>query len=474
MNRITRKEFARLSAMAGLALLLEPFTSKGNGFMKQLYTNGSDNVVYIRKDHKDYEALRRGYNLRINKKPLIIALCLNTNGVSEAIRYAKENKLPVAIKSGGHCMEGLSGNDGGMVINLSKLNSIEWNGSSEVTLGPGCTLSKIYDDLLPKQKIIPGGSCSGVAIAGLSLGGGYGLMSRRFGLTCDSLTELTMVDGNGNIHQASGNDELMWACRGGGNGNFGVITRMKFKVHTAPKTMESFRFRSFNVTAANAKEVLKKWFAISAALPKTCFSAFLLNYKTIYILLTNSGIRSAAVQSAITELKKITTKFTETPTQPLAKALKTYYGRPEAMEFKNASAGLYKNFEEIEGCIEDALRIVTQSPGMIYQVNTLGGEVLQSGSASTSCFPHRDALYFSELQCYWGSTKGRNMLVPHFESVQQVFAKHGIKAQYRNYPDLNFKNWGEQYYGANYSRLQEFKKKYDPENCIRHEQSVRG
>lgn len=473
MKKITRKEFARLSSLAGLAILLEPFKSFGGNLMDNLYTNGTDNVVYIRKGGADYEKLRRGYNLRINKYPEIIALCLNTNGVSEAIKYAKEKNLPVAIKSGGHCMEGLSVTDGGMVINLSKLNSVEWAGTYEVNIGPGCTLSKLYDNILPKQKIIPGGSCAGVAVGGLSLGGGYGIMSRLFGLACDSLLGLTMVDGEGNIHNATGNDELMWACRGGGNGNFGVVTQMKFKVHNAPKNMESFRFRAFNVTAASAKEALRQWFDISANLPRSCFSAFLLNYKTIYILLTNSSSRSAAVTKAINDLKKITTKFTETKSQPLAKALKTYYGRPEPMEFKNASAGLYKGFAEIDGCVEDALQIVTQSPGMIYQVNTLGGEVQQSGNATSSCFAHRDALYFSELQAYWGSAAGKNKLVANFEKVQQVFIKHGIKAQYRNYPDINFKNWGEYYYGANYARLQQIKKKYDPNNRVQHAQSVR-
>jgi UDP-N-acetylenolpyruvoylglucosamine reductase len=469
MKRIARKEFARLSTLAGLGLLLEPFKGLGNGF----YTNGTENVIYIRKDHKDYETLRRGYNLRINKKPAIVALCLNTNGVGEAIRYAKDNKLPVSIKSGGHCMEGLSGSEGGMLINLSKLNGMEWNGANSITMGPGCTLSKIYDELLPKGKIIPGGSCAGVGIGGLTLGGGYGLMSRRFGLTCDSLTGITMVDGEGHVHQASGNDDLMWACRGGGSGNFGVITQMKFKVHEAPKTMESFRFRAYNMTAAQAKEKMEKWFTIAAGLPKACFSAFLLNRKTVYILLTNTGAHNTAVQNAIAALKLITTKFTETPPQPLAKALKTYYASPNPLEFKNASAGLYKNFKEIEGCMEQALEIVTQSAGMIYQVNTVGGEVLQSGSSITSCFPHRDSIFFSELQTEWGSAAGKAKLMANFEKVQQIFAAHGIKTQYRNYPDVNFKNWSDQYYGGSYNRLQEFKKKYDPNNRIRHEQSVR-
>ncbi|MBL7727572.1 MAG: hypothetical protein JNM68_07805, partial [Dinghuibacter sp.] len=91
MKKITRKDFVRLSALAGLGLLLEPYTAAGN----QLYTNGSDNVIYIKKGEQDYDSLRRGYNLRINKYPAIIALCLNTTGVSEAIKYAKANKWPV-------------------------------------------------------------------------------------------------------------------------------------------------------------------------------------------------------------------------------------------------------------------------------------------------------------------------------------------------------------------------------------------
>src|SRR5437868_606017 len=94
--------------------------------------SGNGNVEYYKKGDAKYEELRKGFNKRINKFPLIIAACTNTSGVAEAIRYAIQNKLPVAVKSGGHCMEGFSCNDGGMVINVAQLNSIKWIGTETV------------------------------------------------------------------------------------------------------------------------------------------------------------------------------------------------------------------------------------------------------------------------------------------------------------------------------------------------------
>src|SRR6202012_2301429 len=109
---------------------------------------------------------------RLSKFPLVIALCKNTQGVSEAVLYAKQNNLPIAVKSGGHSMEGFSCNNGGMVINLSLLNKVEWVDKETINVGPGCTLSNLYDNILPKGRILPGGSCGSVGIGGLVLGGG--------------------------------------------------------------------------------------------------------------------------------------------------------------------------------------------------------------------------------------------------------------------------------------------------------------
>ena len=473
-KKYQRKAFLKLVMLGNIGLLSTPYnflTPKKQSIDKPSVSN--DDVVYYKKDDAEYEILRKGFNKRIEKFPLIIALCKNTNGVAGAIKYAIQNNLPVAVKSGGHCMEGFSCNNGGMVINLSLLNTATFINNETIQIGPGCTLSNLYDTILPKGRIIPGGSCGGVGIGGLVLGGGYGLMSRKLGLTCDSLLELTMVDGTGTIRNTSDDQELLWACKGGGNGNFGVVTSLKFKTHKAPAALQGFRFKTHNVNTAKAKQILQKWFEVMETLPLSCFSAFVLNKKTLYILLTNTEKNNAEAQQVIDTLSALSEKTTQTKPQPISTALKVFYGRPLPLYFKNASAGLYKKFSDIENCIDKVIDTVIVTPGMIYQVNTLGGNIQSAAFESASAFPHRTFSYFSELQTYWDTEKQAPYLLEKFQQVQQLFIDNGIKTQYRNYPDINFKNWEELYYGANYSRLQQIKNKYDPKNIFRHEQSIR-
>ncbi len=472
-NKFKRKEFLKLALLANLGLIAKPFEGFSEFTGKYSTTLSNDNVTYFKKGDADYELLRKGFNKRIEKFPQIIALCKNATGVTEAVKYAGQNGLPIAIKSGGHCMEGFSCNDGGMVINLSLLNKIEWIDTNTIKVGPGCTLSNIYDAILPKGKILPGGSCAGVGICGLTLGGGYGLLGRKYGLTCDSLQEITMVDGKGNIINSANDKDLLWACKGGGNGNFGVVTEMKFKVHKAPATLQSYRFKSYKVEATKAKTVLQKWFEVTANLPTGCFSAFVLNGKTIYILLTNADKHNTDVQKVIDTLSGLSGKTTKTTPQKITTALKVFYGRREPLFFKNASAGLYKSFAEIENCIDKVIETVLTTPGMIYQVNTLGGNIINADFEKASCFPHRAFTYFSELQTYWDLPKQEARLLEKFQQVQTLFINNGIKTQYRNYPDIKFTNWQEMYYGVNYARLQQIKSKYDPANLIRHEQSIK-
>lgn len=471
-KKYRRKAFLKLALLGPVGLMLKPldlFSNNGNEAPLQ-----SDNVTYFRKGSAEYELLRKGFNKRIDKYPQVIALCRNTAGVAEAIKYAAINNLPVTVKSGGHCMEGFSCIDNGMVVNLSLLNTVEFNNDGQVTVGPGCTLSRLYDTLLPKGRLIPGGSCGGVGIGGLVLGGGYGLLGRKFGLTCDSLQEVTMVDGNGVIRNSKDDKELLWACRGGGNGNFGVITSLKFKTHKAPAKLESFRFKTHNVDAAKARTILQKWFEAAQPLPPSCFSAFVLNRKTLYILLTNADKHDAEVQKFVDALSAVSEKTTHTKPQSLATALKVFYGRPLPLYFKNASAGLYKSFGEIEKYIDQVLGTVIATPGMIYQVNTLGGNIQNPVIENESAFPHRAFPFFSELQAYWDTEAQAPRLLKKFQEVQEVFSTNGITAQYRNYPDINFQKWDSLYYGGNYARLQLVKNRYDPRNLFRYEQSIRN
>lgn len=487
MNRKYRRiEFIKLSAMGATGLYLAACGIRSDqrpadhstadttpSALKPATKLDEVPLFLVKKGDAQYDILRQGFNKRIDKYPAAIAVCTATDQIAAAISYAKQQELAVTVKSGGHCMEGFSCNDGGLVINVSKLNHIEWISDNTVRVGPGCKLHEIYDELLPKGKIIPSGSCGGVGIGGLTLGGGYGLFSRKFGLTCDSLEEVTMVDGKGKTYNSAREPELLWACRGGGNGNFGVVTDMVFKVHDAPETLTAHWFKVNTIDPDRGADVLEKWFQLAADLPLSCFSAFVLNGKLLNILLTNCESHSVKVQKFIDGLSPLVDKVTIGKPKPLHSVVKNYFGLKGPVYFKNSSAGLYKGFQDIKECIKEVIGMVNKTPGMIYQVNTMGGNIDLPDAQKMSAFPHRSLHYVSELQTYWDTPNQGQRLIDAFAEVQSVFDSHGIKAQYRNYPDINFKDSEHSYYADNYERLKQIKAKYDPDDLFRGGQSIK-
>lgn len=484
-NKISRNKFLKLAALGSIGLYVNACrtkktkkkaaaasTEKISADTISIDISSSQNLIIHKKGETIYETLRGGFNKRIQKYPKLIVQCKNTQGIAEAINYANANKLAVAVKSGGHCFEGFSSNNDGLVINLSLMNTVEWLDNSTIKIQPGCTLSKLYDTILPKRRIIPAGSCGGVGVGGLTLGGGYGLFGRKYGLTCDSLQEIKLVDAQGNIHSSNDNPELLWACKGGGNGNFGVVTELVFKTHDAPNHFTSHRFKVRNLTAATAAPILEKWFELTKALPLACFSAFVLNGSTLNILLTDFENNPTAVTAFKDGLAPFMEKVTIGTPKPLAPALKNYYGIQYPIFFKNSSAGYYTDYAQIKDFISGVLEKVIETPGMIYQINTLGGNINNADFENASCYPHRALPYLSELQTYWDNSNQTKHFETVFEEVQQIFKQHTTTTQYRNYPDLNFADAAHLYYGKNYERLQKIKQQFDPGNVFGYAQSV--
>lgn len=474
-KNITRKEFLRITSAVGAGLLLPSFGSSAkNPLPADNATSTEPPLQLAQRNDPRYDQLRKGYNTRIDKRPLAIAPCRSTSDVAQAILYAKRNNLAVAVRSGGHSMEGFSGNDDGLVIHLASMNHVDLRADGSVRIGPGATLSRIYDELLPKQRIIPAGSCGTVGIGGLTLGGGYGFFSRKHGLTCDSLLSATMVDGNGVIRTTDDDPELLWALRGGGAGNFGVVTELVFKSHPAPATFQSHRLKARKLTAGRAKNILAEWFEIGKQLPTACFSAYVLNGRTLTILVTNYETHTEIVQKLLDRLATVCDEYTQGQPSDLAGMLKRYYGSLEPLPFKNASAGFYRDFRDIAGFIEPILDKCIAARGLIYQINTLGGNIADPKFSNGSSYAHREFNFISELQAYWQQPEQQAPLTKIFREIQQEFEHQGIAAQYVNYCSLDFKDWQSAYYGKNYARLQAVKKRYDPADVIRHPQSIKA
>jgi FAD/FMN-containing dehydrogenase len=448
----------------------EPLKKKA-GAAKQIDVTEEDVLLLARNDSA-YAAFNTAFNKRIRQLPKYIAVCKTEKGVQFAIQKAKAEQLKVAVKSGGHSFEGFSSNDGGMVINLSLMKKITWISKDEVEIQPGCLLQDIQDGLFPKHKLLPSGSCGTVGIAGLTLGGGYGFFSRKFGLTCDSLQQLTLIDASGKVQDTNNDAELLWACRGGGNGNFGVVTSFRFRVYDMPPTFDSYVLRFRNMTVERFESTLSAWFDVSNQLPQEAFGAYVLNGKTLTVLITTyksypDFARLIAPVADLADSKSITLAA------DLPKAMKRYYGRKGPIFFKNASSGLYQGKEDILKIKDQLFPEVIGNPGIVFQVNTLGGKINDPELTKASCYPHRHLPFLGELQAYWQNENQEPRLTTAFENIQTLFRESGTHAHYRNYPDINFKDWETMYYGDNYARLQDVKRKYDPDDLFHYPQSVR-
>ena len=488
--KYSRKEFIKITSLASVTALLnacgisssDDKTTKTKSILDSIIQNdtltafkkpNSTDVIYITKDDADYAFLQQGFSKRINTQPKIIALCLNSKGVQEAVKLANEEKLKISIKSGGHCFEGFSSNEGGLVINLSKLNTISFINETDVSIDGGCKLGDIYDTLLQNNKLIPAGSCSGVGVSGLTLGGGYGLFSRQYGLTCDNIIELEIVTAQGELINSNNHPELLWALKGGGNGNFGVVTRFTFKTHPAPDFFQARRYKAFHLDEARVQTILKKWFTVTAQLPIHCFSAFVLNGKTLTILITNYQKLSDDISTVLSDLSKLTDTYKIGGELKVSSALKVFGGQKKPILFKNASVGLYKNYETIETIIPQVLTQVLNGKGLIYQINTLGGNIADKELEAASCFAHRQYPYLSELQCYWHNDKQTEYHLNQFLEIELLFFDAGINNQYVNYPSINNPSYELAYYGNNYEKLKGIKRKYDPDNIFNHAQSIK-
>jgi hypothetical protein len=462
-NKYTKREFLKLLGAGSLGIFFMSFYKLDNLL--------EDDFLLLTKNDSNYNQYRKSFNKRIEKYPKYIAICKTEKAVQKAILMANDKNLKIAIRSGGHSFEGFSNIDNGMLIHLGLMKNITWLNNEIVKLQPACLLQDVYDNILPKKRIIPTGSCGTVGIGGLALGGGYGFFSRKYGLTCDSLLRVKMIDYKGNVIDSDQDKDLLWACKGGGNGNFGVITEMHFKTHKAPISFSSYRLKFSNLTESKFIQLIKLWFQSTEKLPQEAFSAFVLNGKFLTILFTNFSESQSNFEKQFSQLISLATNYKKMPNRNLATSLKSYYGVKEPIYFKNASAGLYQSISDIEKGLSEIYRKVTSVKGIIYQVNTLGGKINEIKSSATA-YPHRDVNYLSELQSYWDKPEQEKALVNTFEEIQRLLRDLGNTKQYRNYPDVNFPNANTSYYRNNLKRLQELKVKYDPKNTFDYPQVI--
>lgn len=220
----------------------------------------------LRPGDRDFTAARKLFNPRFDVvRPAAVAYCAGPGDIAECLSFARRNGIPVAVRSGGHSYAGWSSGKGRLVIDVQKMAAVQASGR-RATVGAGAKLIDVYAGLAARKRTIPAGSCPTVGISGLTLGGGIGAVARAYGLTCDSLTGAAVVTADGKLREATEDSDadLFWALRGGGGGNFGVVTSLDFRTQVAP-TCQTF-FLSWPWSRAAA--VVREWQRWAPAAPE--------------------------------------------------------------------------------------------------------------------------------------------------------------------------------------------------------------
>jgi FAD/FMN-containing dehydrogenase len=436
------------------------------------WTNGLTGHVVV-QDSPDYDQARRGFNARFSKFPAVIVYCRMVDDVANAIRWVHRQNMPFRIRGGGHSYEAYSLVDGGLIIDVSGLLTLQIDKAKSIArIGAGFRLLPLYEALWKYGVTIPGGSCPTVGISGLTLGGGYGFLSRLHGMTCDSLIGLDMIDARGNVIHASSkeNSELFWACRGGGDGSFGVITSFTFRVHPIGDVSYFVWSWDFN----NLEKVVYQW---QAWAPHT--DARL----TSVLKLPANGLGNIGSIGVFTgpekELRRIMRPVQEAMTPTTAtfrsarwiEAARRLAGMPtQQSTFKNSSAYAYEPLSEEAVAVLRRQLITSPGTSNMVVLDAYGGAIARIASDETA-FPHRKALFVMQYQSYWESEAEEAGNLHWIEQFRRAMLPY-TRGAYRDYCDSQIVDWQKAYFAGNLDRLRQVKKAYDSENLFRFEQSI--
>ncbi|MGW1390964.1 FAD-binding oxidoreductase [Streptomyces nigra] len=453
----------------------------------------------VRPGDASWAAARQLYNTRFDHlKPAAVAYVAHADDIRTTLAYARAHRLKVAIRNGGHSYAGWSSGDGRLIVDVSRLDRIRVSGGTAV-VGAGSKLIDVYRALAAKGVTIPAGSCPTVGVSGLTLGGGHGVTSRAYGLTCDSLTRAVVVtaDGKRLTADASTHKDLFWALRGAGNGNFGVVTELHFKTHPAPQSVTAYMSWPWSKAAAvirawqewGPSQPDEIWSALhlggAGATPTVSVSAFSLG---TYGELQNAVDRLADGPGGPGPARNVVLKrrsyeesmelyagcssFSDeqchlpgdTPGRSPQGALgrETYAARSDFFDRSLSAAGIRTLMRQMES--------VRGGSGSIA-LTALGGAVNRVSPTATA-FVHRRSRMLAQYIGSWRAGTSGTAVQSWLSSAHEAMRPYASGAAYQNYTDATLRNWRTAYYGDAATRLTKLKRQYDPEGFFTYPQAL--
>lgn len=422
------------------------------------------------------------FNKRTTVRPLVVARCRTAQGVSLAVQWARAHDFPLCGRGGGHSYEGFS-SCAGLVIDVRKMDAVVIDTANRTArIGAGCLLGDVAEKLFVKKLALPAGSCKPVGIAGLALGGGHGFSSRKFGLTCDHLRAAQMVDATGAVRTASAteNPDLCWALRGGGGGNFGIVTEFTFQVQPVDRVI------TFRLVWPNnfPTSVLREWQKFALSAPDELSFVLVMSGSAGRI----TGIRcsgqylpkTAGQTPTVSRLKTLLAPLLAIGSPTLTTRSRSYLeaaqffagdGDPNRVFFKAKSD--YSTGALTPAGVSTFISALRNSAVPISAIfEAYGGAINRLGEAETA-FPHRGSTRFC-LQYFlqWGSSAATTANVAAIRALYAAMRPHFPGFAYVNYLDLDLTDYAPAYYKGNLPRLQAVKQQYDPDNFFHFAQSI--
>jgi hypothetical protein len=448
--------------------------------LKELDYSGLTGEI-VTKESTNYEDDRKSWNRAISKYPSTIIFCYAEEDIRNSINWCKKNLLEFRIRSGRHHYEGYSTGDDIVVIDVSKMNGIEVDIKQNVVkIQGGVRNREIYETMGNMSYPFPGGGCPTVGVAGLTLGGGWGYSNRLMGLTADSLIELELVDYKGDIIIASEqiNEDLFWACRGAGGGNFGVIASMTFKIPPKYNMVTLVDIDYMKINLDEITNIFEIWINFFKDLDRRInlkMSIYNSKIKGKGIRITGLFYGNKEEASKILEPFKnicLATIFDLDYISILEANRRIQDSHPPYEKYKSSGRFIYDDFPI--SIIKEVAQLVSErEEGSVYTAVTLyglGGAIKDKHKEDTA-FYYRDANFIMGFQSVWEDDVYAKKNIEWVKGKQNYIKSITVGA-YVNFPCAELKNYEEEYYGGNLEKLKEIKRKYDPYNIFRFNQGI--
>lgn len=445
----------------------------------QALLDPKNDMVLVPAD-KNFSEYNRSFNKRTQIAPRVRVVAGSAKAVSTTMLWAANNGLRFAVRSGGHSYEGFSQSPD-LVIDVRDMTGIKLaTDKKSVSIGSGSSLGSVYKALWPSNLAIPAGSCFSVGVAGHSLGGGFGLLGRSFGLACDSVLSMEVVDASGQIRNVSGqeNPDLFWALRGGGNGSFAVVTNFNFR--SSPVSMVARFGITWSKPIAQAAKIVQAWQQWLADLPPSITGTLHLTKDQGGLIKVHMAGLSVQSESKLkVELKRLQrvagpADQVSTTTQTFKAAATIFNGGPanDSLLMKGKSDYVIDPMTD-QGILK-LLNGLQNAPGEIFVLcDTYGGAINKIASDATA-FVHRGNTRYS-IQYYmeWTDPAASDANIAMMRTLYTSMRPHVSGGAYVNYCDLDLGDgYARAYWGDNLPRLMKIKAGVDPKNIFRHAQSV--